>query len=127
MGQNIKVDIEYVEKFYDALRQGKFTDPDKFAEYFIDHVMNIALCERYIAYTKLLKGLAGGILVASNSRYVNERDKILFSSVIRFCNMILDTDDFDQNRFYKDLKSTTYGELYGLGDRGACRAAIVII
>lgn len=117
MKQNTKVNIEYVEKFYDTMRQGKFMDPDGFAEYFIDHVMNIALCERYIAYAKLLKGLAGGILVASN-RYVNDRDKILFSSVIRFCNVILDTDDFDQNRFYKDLKSTTYGELYGLGDRG---------
>lgn len=116
MKQNTKVNIEYVEKFYDTMRQGKFMDPDGFAEYFIDHVMNIALCERYIAYAKLLKGLAGGILVASN-RYVNDRDKILFSSVIRFCNVILDTDDFDQNRFYKDLKSTTYGELYGLGDR----------
>lgn len=117
MEQNTKVNIEYVEKFYDALRQGKFTDPDKFAEYFIDHIMNIALCERYIAYAKLLKGLAGSILVTSN-RYVNDRDKILFSSIIRFCNIILDTGNFDQNRFYKDLKSTTYTELYGLGDRG---------
>lgn len=117
MKQNTKVDIEYVEFFYRELRQGKFTDPDKFAEYFIDHMMNIALCERYIAYAKLLKGLAGSILVTSN-RYVNDRDKILFSSVIRFCNMILDADNFNQNHFYMDLKSTTYSELYGLGDRG---------
>lgn len=117
MEQNVKVDIEYVEKFYSALRQGKFTDPDGFAEYFIDHMMNIALCERYIAYAKLLKGLAGSILVTSN-RYANDMDKILFSSVIRFCNAILDERNFDQNHFYMDLRSTTYGELYGLGNRG---------
>ena len=56
-------------------------------------------------------------MVASN-RYVNDRDKILFSSVIRSCNMILDTGNFDQNHFYMDLRSTTYGELYNLGNRG---------
>lgn len=117
MKQNVKVDIEYVESFYSALRQGKFTDPDGFAEYFVDHMMNIALCERYVAYAKLLKGLAGGILV-TNNRYANDRDKILFSSVIRFCDMILDADNFNQNKFYKDLRSTTYDVLYGLGDRG---------
>lgn len=117
MKQNVKVDIEYVESFYNSLRQGKFTCPDEFAEYFVDHMMNIALCEKYTAYAKLLKGLAGSILVTSN-RYVNDRDKILFSSVIRFCDIILDTDNFDQNRFYKDLRSTTYDVLYGLGDRG---------
>lgn len=117
MKQNTKVDIDYVEFFYNALRQGRFTDPDKFAEYFIDHMMNIALCERYIAYAKLLKGLAGGILV-TNNRYANDRDKVLFSSVIRFCNMILDERNFDQNSFYMDLKSTSYDILYGLGDRG---------
>lgn len=116
MEQNVKVDIEYVESFYREMRQGKFTDPDEFAEYFIDHMMNIALCERYIAYAKLLKGLAGSILVTSN-RYVNNRDKILFSSIIRFCNM-LDTGNFDQNHFYMDLRSTSYNELYGLGNRG---------
>lgn len=117
MEQNTKVDIEYVEKFYSALRQCKFTDPDGFAEYFIDHMMNIALCERYIAYAKLLKGMARSILV-TNNRYANDRDKILFSSVIRFCNIILDERNFDQNKFYMDLRSTSYDVLYGLGDRG---------
>lgn len=117
MEQNTKVDIEYVEFFYNALRQGRFTDPDKFAEYFIDHIMNIALCERYIAYAKLLKGMACGILV-TNNRYANDRDKVLFSSVIRFCDIILDERNFDQNKFYMDLRSTSYDILYGLGDRG---------
>lgn len=117
MEQNVKVDIEYVEKFYNFLRQGEFNDPDRFAEYFIDCMINIALCEKYIAYAKLLKGLAGSILVASN-RYASDRDKILFSSVIRFCNMILDERNFDQNKFYMDLRSTSYNELYGLGNRG---------
>lgn len=116
MKPNVNVDLEYVEKFYSALRQGKFTDPDEFAEYFIDRIMNIALCERYIAYAKLLKGLAGSILVTSN-RYANQRDKILFSSVVRFCDMILDADNFNQNHFYMDLRSTAYSELYGLGNR----------
>lgn len=123
MKQNVKVDMEYVEKFYNSLRQGKFTDPDGFAEYFIDHMMNIALCEKYIAYAKLLKGLAGGTLVFS-SRYANDRDKILFSSVIRFCNLILDADNFNQNSFYTDLKSTSYDTLYGLGNRGESLAIL---
>lgn len=64
-----------------------------------------------------MKGLAGSILVTSN-RYVNDRDKILFSSVIRFCTTVLDTGNFDQNHFYMDLRSTAYSELYGLGNRG---------